>query len=69
MVANLMEAYRLPTPDFILSIQTGSILSTDSSTDKTGIQVQTEHAIQRGLTTTATITRRLPAIRLSVLRS
>ncbi|UJR11064.1 hypothetical protein I4U23_015247 [Adineta vaga] len=56
MVANLIEAYHLPTPDFILSIQTGSIQQYGPYKDRSGIQIETEHAIQRGLTALATIT-------------
>ncbi|CAF1026030.1 unnamed protein product [Adineta steineri] len=53
-VANLIEAYHLPTPDFILSIQTGN--NHNLLKEKSGIQVETEHAIQRGLSATAMIT-------------
>jgi hypothetical protein len=54
-VAKLIEAYHLPAPDFILSIQTGSVYN-NNQLKKSGIQVETEHAIQRGLNTTARIT-------------
>jgi hypothetical protein len=56
-VAKLIEAYQLPTPDFILSIQTGDDYDNDAKKEKSGIQVETERAIQRGLTATAKITR------------
>jgi hypothetical protein len=55
-VAKLIEAYRLPPPDFILSIQTDSVYKNNVSNEKSGIQVETEHAIQRGLTIAARIT-------------
>ena len=57
-VAKLIEAYQLPAPDFILSIQTGDDYGNDVKEEKSGIQVETERAIQRGLTTTAKETRK-----------
>ncbi len=56
-VAKLIEAYQLPAPDFILSIQTGGVYDDDIKKEKSGIQVETERAIQSGLSTTARITR------------
>nr|ACD54609.1 transient receptor potential cation channel protein-like protein [Adineta vaga] len=53
MVANLIEAYHLPTPDFILSIQTGSIQQYGPYKDRSGIQIETEHAIQHPWVTTS----------------
>jgi hypothetical protein len=58
MVAKLIEAYQLPAPDFILSIQTGDGYDNDAKKEKSGIQVETERDIQRGLTTIAKITRK-----------
>ena len=58
-MANLIAAYQLPTPDFILSIQTGSNYNNGTSKEKSGTQVETERAIQSGLTTIAKITRKL----------
>ena len=58
MVAKLIEAYHLPTPDFILSIQTGGIQQYGPYKDRSGIQIETEHAIQHGLTALATVTRK-----------
>ncbi len=57
VVAQLIEAYQLPAPDFILSIQTGSVNNNDPLKEKSGIQVETERVIQRGLSITARITR------------
>jgi hypothetical protein len=57
-VAKLIAAYQLPTPDFILSIQTGSNYNNDSFQEKSGTHVETERAIQSGLTTIAKITRK-----------
>ena len=56
-MAKLIEAYRLPAPDFILSIQSGGMYK-DILDKKSGIQVETEHAIQHGLTTMAKRTRK-----------
>jgi hypothetical protein len=56
-VAKLIEAYQLPAPDFILSIQMGSVFENNSSETKSGIRLETEHAIGRGLTDTAKKTR------------
>jgi len=57
VVAQLIEAYQLPAPDFILSIQTGCVNNNDPFKEKSGIQVETERVIQRGLSATARITR------------
>jgi hypothetical protein len=57
-VAKLIAAYQLPTPDFILSIQTGSDHNNHSLQAKSGTQIETERAIQSGLTTIAKITRK-----------
>jgi hypothetical protein len=57
-VAKLIEAYQLPAPDFILSIQTGDDYGSDEKKEKSGIQVETERVIQRGLTATARKTRK-----------
>jgi hypothetical protein len=40
-----------------LSIQTGDVYDNDPLKEKSGIEVETERAIQRGLTATARITR------------
>ncbi len=56
-VAKLIEAYRLRAPDFILSIQTGNVYDNNLRKQKSGIQAETERAIQHGLTETARITR------------
>jgi hypothetical protein len=57
-VAKLIEAYQLPAPDFILSIQTGDDYGNNAKKKKSGIQVETEHDVQRGLTAIAKITRK-----------
>ena len=57
-IAKIVEAYQLRAPDFILSIQTGIVQKSDSYKQISGIQAETEHAIQRGLTETARITRK-----------
>ena len=54
-VAKLIEAYQLPAPDFILSVQTGD---DGAKREKSGVRVETESAIQRGLTATAKKTRK-----------
>ena len=53
VIGKLTEAYQLPRPDFILSIQTSNI-NIEKRT-KSGIVVETEHEIQRGLTETVKI--------------
>ena len=58
VVAKLIEAYHLPAPDFILSIQTGDDYGNGTEKEKSGIQVETKRDIQRGLTTIARITRK-----------
>ncbi|CAF3439989.1 unnamed protein product [Rotaria socialis] len=55
-LAKLIEAYQLRAPDFILSIQTGNVYDNDPHKQKSGIQTETERAIQHGLTDTARIT-------------
>ncbi|CAF1184093.1 unnamed protein product, partial [Adineta ricciae] len=55
-IAKIVEAYQLRAPDFILSIQTGRVQKSDSYKQISGIQAETEHAIQHGLTETARIT-------------
>jgi hypothetical protein len=57
-VAKLIEAYQLPAPDFILSIQTGDDCGNGAKIEKSGVQVETEHDVQRGLTAIAKITRK-----------
>jgi hypothetical protein len=56
-VAKLIEAYHLPAPDFILSIQMDNVSDSNEEKKKSGIQVETERAIQHGLSVTARITR------------
>ncbi|CAF2129037.1 unnamed protein product [Rotaria magnacalcarata] len=56
-LAKLIEAYQLRAPDFILSIQTGNVYDNDPHKQKSGIQTETERAIQHGLTDTARMTR------------
>ncbi|CAM4803184.1 unnamed protein product [Rotaria magnacalcarata] len=55
-LAKLIEAYQLRAPDFILSIQTGNVYDNDPHKQKSGIQTETERAIQHGLTDTARMT-------------
>ncbi|CAF0727747.1 unnamed protein product [Adineta steineri] len=57
-ISRYIEVYQLPAPDFILSIQTSSVYdNNDSHKQKSGIQTETERAVQNGLTAMAKITR------------
>ena len=58
MIVKLIEVYQLPAPDFILSIQTGNNYRAGTEKENLGIQVETDRALQRGLTTIARITRK-----------
>ena len=54
-VSKCVEVYHLPAPDFILSIQTSLAYQDDANKPKSGIQTETERAIQNGLTAIAKI--------------
>ncbi|CAF1190358.1 unnamed protein product [Rotaria sordida] len=52
----IIEAYQLPLPDLILSIQTDNVNIKKRVDDNSDINNETKHAIQRGLVETAKIT-------------
>ena len=58
IAALLIQAYRLPVPDFILSINTGGIDAETYSHAGSSIPLETQRSFQRGLAATVATTRR-----------